>query len=419
MLSNIRVFRVPDITIRRYVLDASTKRYGRDETGEVLLLDVDAELHVKLRRDSELTDIIVPLSERFAERFDLWNAGRELLLRVLTTEKAEQFLEGLEKAGIKIDLTPVAEVVAEDNLDEDSDDATLAEDPDDSLGLAFRNLQISNRRTGNDSDEESLGSRQLRPAQTPNSHRRRGEADSGLSSPSTLRRWTGNATSSGARFDAIGTNGETATDENVTLLAASLSNTTLSDTTHDVFLNWSAPPRASLRAEPSEPSMPIFGMATAFEFTFNSPSFQRPENDQDAGVSGSVFPNTSTVIRGSVDNGSEAQPNSDVSHSSPNPPFRILETPTKASRRSNISWSSGQTPRNNYGGDGFVTQVSSEDVSNEVGSAGEHLVSIQHYPLYQHHFLTDKPNRCTSFSKTSCPHCSNRNTGLVDIARRS
>lgn len=388
MLSNIRVFRVPDIIIRRYVLDAGIKRYGRDDTGEVLLLDVDAELHVKLRRDSELTDIIVPLSERFAERFDLGDASRELLVKVLTTEKVEQFLEKLERAGIKIDLTPVVEVVAEDNLDEDSDDATLAEDPDDSLGLAFRNLQISNRRTGNGSDEESLGSQQLRPAQPQNYHRRRGGADSGLSSPSTLRRRTGNAASSGARFDAIGTNGETATDENVTRLAASLSNTTLSDTTHDVFLNWSAPPRASMRAEPSEPSMPIFGMATAFEFTFNSPSFQRPENDQDAGVSGSVFPNTSTVIRGSVDNGSEAQPNSDAPHSSPNRSYSRLETPTKTFRRSHVSSSSGRTPRNNYGGDGFVTQPSSEDVPHEIGFAGEHLVSIQAHALHKTRFLT-------------------------------
>ncbi len=191
MLSNIRAFRVPDITIRRYVLDASTKRYGHDEKGEVLLLDADAELHVKIRRDSEIMDIIVPLSERFAERFDLGNANRELLVKVLTTEKVEQFIEGLERAGIKTDPTAVVEVVAEDGLDEDSDDVTLAEDPNDSLGLAFQKLQISNGRTGSGSDEESLGSQQRRPSQTPSSQRRRVRNDAGVSSPFSLRRRSG------------------------------------------------------------------------------------------------------------------------------------------------------------------------------------------------------------------------------------
>jgi hypothetical protein len=415
MLNKIRVFRVPDITIRRYVLDASTKRYGRDDKGEVLLLDADAEFHVKIRRDLEIMDIIIPLSERFAERFDLGNASRELLVKVLTTEKVEQFIEGLERAGIKTDPTAIVEVVAEDGLDEDSDDVTLAEDPNDSLGLAFRKLQISNGRTGSGSDEESLGSQQRRPSQTPSSQRRRERNDAGVSSPFSLRRRSGQAASSGARSDAIATKGETATDEIIARLTASLSNAKLSDTTHDVFRNWATPPHAPSGAEHSKSSVPVFGLATAFEFTFNSPSPQPRVNNPDAGVSSSLGPNTLATSRAIVDNSSEAQADSDAPQSSPNHVHGALKTPTKGFRQPNHPWSSGRPPRSSYCGNSFVAQESPEDVPNEIGFAGEHLVSIYDHQWYQTSFLTDKKIRFTSFWKTSCHHFSRQRTGLVEV----
>ena len=145
---------------------AAHKRYGCDDKGEVLLVDADAEFHVKIRRDLEIMDIIVPLSERFAEHFDLGDANRELLVKVLTTEKVEQFIEGLERAGIKTNPTAVFEVPTEDDLDENSDDATIAEDPDDSLGLAFKKLYISNGRAVSGSDEEEAFRSQERGAIT-------------------------------------------------------------------------------------------------------------------------------------------------------------------------------------------------------------------------------------------------------------
>lgn len=293
MLSSIKVSRVPEIVIRRYVLDGSIPRYGRDEKGEVLLLDADAEFHVKIRQDLEIMDIIIPLSERFAERFDLGNASRELLVKVLTTEKVDQFIEGLERAGIKTDPIATVEDVAEDGLDEDSDDVTLAEDLNDSLGLAFQTLQIKNGSSGSGSDEESLGSQQRRPSQTPSSQIRRVRNDAGVSSPFSLRRRSRQAASSRARSDAIATNGETAPDENITRLSAILGNAKLSDTTHDVFRNWVTPPYAPSGQEPSESSVPIFGLATAFELTLNSPAPQPGVNNPDAGVSNSWGPNTS------------------------------------------------------------------------------------------------------------------------------
>ncbi|KIW35069.1 uncharacterized protein PV07_01789 [Cladophialophora immunda] len=371
MLSNIRVFRVPDITIRRYVLDASTKRYGRDEKGEVLLLDADGELHIKIRRDSETMDIIIPLSDRFAERFHLGNANRELLVKVLTTEKVEQFIEGLERAGIKTDPTTVVEIVAEDSLDEDSDDGTLAEDPSDNLGLAFQKLQISKGRTGSGSDEESSGSQQRRPSQTPSSQGRRVRNDGEVSSPFSLRRRSGQAASGGARSDAIATNGETTTDENIARLTASLIDAKLSDTTHEVFRNWVTPPSGEV---PSKSSVPVFGMATAFEFTFNSPSPQPLVNNPDASGSSSSGPNTLATSRHIADNSSEAQAGLDAPQSSPNHLHGAFKTPTKAFRQSNHPWSSGRPPRSSYGGNSFVAQESSEAVPHEIGFAGEHLV---------------------------------------------
>ena len=83
MLSNIRVFRVPEIIVKRFVLDSGIKKYGQDDQGEVVLMDADPELHVKIRQGLEIMDIIVPLAERFAERFDLGDTSRELLAKVL------------------------------------------------------------------------------------------------------------------------------------------------------------------------------------------------------------------------------------------------------------------------------------------------------------------------------------------------
>ncbi|KIW17396.1 hypothetical protein PV08_04590 [Exophiala spinifera] len=248
MLNDIRVFRVPDIIIRRYVLDAGTKRYGHDDEGQVLLLDADGELHVKIQQDLELLDIIVPLSERFAERFDLGDANRELLAKVLITEKAEQFIEALERAGIKTDPTPVVQIVAGNGLDEDSADDTLAEDPNDTMGLAFENLEISKARTGSGSDEESSGSQQLRPPRTPNLQRRRGRNGAAVSSPFSSRRRSGQASSSGTRSDPVATDagepatdaGEPATDERIARLTASLMDVKLSDATHEVFREYGA-----------------------------------------------------------------------------------------------------------------------------------------------------------------------------------
>jgi len=380
MLSSIEVFRVPEIIIRRYVLDGSINRYGRDEKGEVLLLDADAEFHVKIRRDLEIMDIIVPLSERFAEYFDLGNASRELLVKVLTTEKVDQFIEGLERAGIKTDPTATVEVVAEDGLDEDSDNVTLAEDLNDSLGLAFQKLQIKNGSTGSGSDEESLGSQQRRPSQTPSSQTRLVRNNAGVSSPFSVRRRSGQAASSRARSDAIATKGETATDENIARLTASLSNAKLSDTTHDVFRNWVTPPHAPSGAEPSKSSVPIFGLATAFEFTFNSPSPQPRVDNPDAGVSSSLGPNTLATSRAIVDNSSEAGANSDAPQFSPNHVHGELKTPTKTFPQSNGPWSSGRPPRSSYGGNSFVAHEFPEDVPHEIGFAGEHLVSIYEHP---------------------------------------
>src|ERR1700744_2173900 len=113
MLSNIRVFRVPVIIVKRYVLDGDSKRYGRDDLGDVLLMDADPELHVKIRRGLEIMDIIVPLAERFAARFALGYTSPELLAKVLTTERVEQFIEGLERAGVRIDPTATAGVAPE------------------------------------------------------------------------------------------------------------------------------------------------------------------------------------------------------------------------------------------------------------------------------------------------------------------
>lgn len=381
MLSNIRVSRVPDITIRRYVFDAGTRRYGRDEKGEVLLLAEDGELQVKIRRESEIMDIIVPLSERFAEHFDLGNANRELLVKVLTTEKVEQFIEGLERAGIKIDPTTIVETVAEDSVDEDSDGDTLAEDPNDNLGLAFEKLRISKGRTGSGSDEESLGSQQRKPSQTPSSQRRRVRNDAAVSSPFSLRRRSGQAASSGARSDPIATNGETATDENISRLAASLISAKLSDTSHEVFRNWVTPPPEAV---------PTFGVPTAFEFTFNAPSPQPLVNNPDASGSSSSGPNTLATSYHIADNSSGAQADSDAPQSSPNHLRGAFETPTKASRHSNHSWSSGRRPRSSYGGNSSVAQDSSEAVPHEIGFAGEHLVSICDHPWYQTSFLMDK-----------------------------
>ncbi|EXJ91699.1 hypothetical protein A1O3_00249 [Capronia epimyces CBS 606.96] len=397
MLSNIRAFRVPDITIRRYVLDASTKRYGRDEKGEVLLLDADAELHVKIRRDSELMDIIVPLSERFAERFDLGNASRELLVKVLTTEKVEQFIEGLERAGIKTDPTAVVEVVAEDDPAEDSDDVTLAEDPNDSLGLAFQQLQIGNERSGSGADEESWGSQPRGPSQRPSSQRRQLRNEAAVSSPFSLKRRLNQAASSEARSDGIATDGETAPDEYIARLTASLSKAKLSDTTHDVFRDRLAPPHAPSGAEPSQSSVPVFGMATGFEFTFNSPSPQPRVTKPDADMSSSLGANTSATSRVIVDNSSEAQADLDAPQSSPNHVHGALETPTKAFRQSNHPWSSGRRHRSSYGGSSFVAQQSPEDMPHEIGFAGEHLV---------YKFLEDKlsplftPENWTSRART-------------------
>jgi hypothetical protein len=380
MLSNMSAFRVPDITIRRYVLDGNTKRYGSDDKGEVLLVDADAELHVKIRRDLEIMDIIVPLSERFAERFDLGDANRELLTKVLTTEKVEQFIEGLERAGIKTNPTAVVEVVTEDGLDEDSDDDTLDEDPSDSLGLAFKKLQISNRKVDNVSDEESFGPQPHRPSPAPSSRRRRARNDGEISSPVSLRRRSGKGVSGGATSDAIATNGETVTDESVARLTARLSNTKLADTTRDVFQNWVTTPHASSGGEPSESSVPAFGMVTAFEFTFNSRSPQPCMNIPDTSLSSSSRPNPLAASRTIVNSSPGAQSDSDAPQSSPNHAKGALETLTKAFQQSNHPWSSGRPPGSSYGGNSFVAQESTEDASHVIGFVGEHLVSIYNHP---------------------------------------
>lgn len=49
-------------------------------------MDADTELHIKIRQGLEIMDTIVPLAERFAERFDLEDTSRELLTQVLNGE---------------------------------------------------------------------------------------------------------------------------------------------------------------------------------------------------------------------------------------------------------------------------------------------------------------------------------------------
>lgn len=417
-LSKIRAFRVPDITIRRYVLDAGTKKYGRDDRGEVLLVDEGAELHVKVRRDSEIMDIIVPLSERFAEWFDLGDASRELLVKVLATEGVEQFIEGLERAGIKTDPTAIVEVVAEDAPDEDSDDVTLAEDLNESLGLAFQQLQISNGRTGSGSHKESLGSQRRRPSQMPSSGTQRVRRNTIFSSPfSTSGRWD-QATPSGTRY-AIATNGDTVADENIARWTASLSNAKLSDTTLDVFRDYVTPRRALSRAEPSNASVLVFGMATTAEFTFSTPSPQLRVIDSDAGVNNSLGPGILAAPPSVVHIPSEAQADTDTPQSSPNHVNSASNPLTETFRQSNHPWLSQRPPRSSYGGNSFVAEEVSEHMPHEIGFAGEHLVSIYDHARCQASYLTNKKTRSTSFWKTSCHHFSRQKTGLVEGEPRS
>lgn len=47
-----------------------------------------------------MQDVFVPLIEQFVEYLDLGDTGSALLSKVLATEKTEQYLESLERAGI-------------------------------------------------------------------------------------------------------------------------------------------------------------------------------------------------------------------------------------------------------------------------------------------------------------------------------
>ncbi|KIW94340.1 uncharacterized protein Z519_05656 [Cladophialophora bantiana CBS 173.52] len=374
MLSDIMVFRVPKIIVKRFVLDANgNKKYGQDDQGEVLLVDADTKLHVKIRQGLEITDIIVPLAERFAERFDLGDTSRELLANVLTMTRVEQVIEGLERAGVSISPTAIAEVATGPEPDEDSDDAILAEDPTESLGLTFRQLQISEVEEDRVSETEFRELQQQRLSPTPSAQSRRRRSDAGISSPISLRRSSAHTSISGVQSIAITATGPAATTETIAPLVERLSNAKLSDATHDVFHHRSTTSTPS-RPESSESQIPDFGGGTSFQFTFNPPASQHLVKNTDVGARNQTGTNESAISRIIVDSSQDFQSDSDALYSSSDHTHGQLVTPTRTIQRVGGHLSSGRSGRINYGGNSFIAQETLADTPHEIGFAGEHLV---------------------------------------------
>ena len=387
MLSNMRAFRVPDIIVKRFVLDGSIKRYGRDDQGEVLLTNTDLELHVKIRQGLEIMDTIVPLAERFAERFDLGDTSRELLAKVLTTERVEQFIEGLERAGVRITPTTIVEVATELGFDEDSDDAIHPQEPHESLGLAFKQLQISEGMNGGVPDWESQEIQEERPSPAPGAQSRR-RSHAGISSPISLRRRSAFISNSEAEATPITTTSPSATTETVARLTERLINAKLSDATHDVFRQRSTTPIPSGEGS-SESRTPVFGTGNSFRFTFDPPALHPHVTNADLDASNQTGTDESGTSRILVDNSLVLNTDSDPLYSSSDHTNGGLVTPSRRILRASGHLSPGRSFRNSYGESGFVNQESTADTPQEIGHAGEHLVrSIR--PCQVSHQLSNK-----------------------------
>ena len=160
-INSIQVFLVRSITIKRFVLDGGIKAYGRDDQGEVHFVEEGEQLHVNIRQNLEMTEIIVPLSERFAEYLNLGDASRELLSKVLTTEKVDQFIEALERAGVKVAATAVEDETKDSN-DGGSGDTLPGLTNGEDLESTFGQLQL-----GKDRDLSNADSKQLRISAVP------------------------------------------------------------------------------------------------------------------------------------------------------------------------------------------------------------------------------------------------------------
>jgi hypothetical protein len=102
-LNNLQVYQVRTIKLKRYVLDDGSRVYGQEDKGAVLFGEASSTetgLCIYRQRGLDVLDFLVPLTEEFGEFLGLGQSNRELLSKVLTTEKSEQYLESLERAGI-------------------------------------------------------------------------------------------------------------------------------------------------------------------------------------------------------------------------------------------------------------------------------------------------------------------------------
>jgi hypothetical protein len=120
-LNSLRVYQVRSIKLKRYVLDDGSRVYGQEDKGTVLFGEASSTetgLYIYRQRGLEVLDFLVPLTEEFGEFLGLGQSSRELLSKVITTEKSEQYLESLERAGISgifdsenMEMEPLSETI--------------------------------------------------------------------------------------------------------------------------------------------------------------------------------------------------------------------------------------------------------------------------------------------------------------------
>lgn len=356
------------------MLDGLAKTFGHDDQGEVHFVDLGMQLQINIRQDLGITDIIVPLTERFSEYLHLGDTHRELLSKVLTTEKVDQFTERLERAGVQVTQTMVAENEAEVSVEDEFDDATLFETSNNSLESAFRQLQLGEGRRSSVAGNHSSILRQMEPPATPSGQllqQRIPMIDSAISMRTReiltpIRRIWPAATTVARPVAEIGS---------MERLVTRLTHATLFDSTSDVLRRGLRTPDFAETGTSGVSQPLLLGSGIQYEVRSES-TFGRNASSHGIDV------NVPDPARASPSTGrgitSVASLRSNADSITPWPSLNLnfeLGAPRRDGQQSNGNLAPEGTPGSSNSNQ-FIAQDQFADTPAEIGFVGEYLVSI-------------------------------------------
>ena len=388
-LKNLVVYQVQTIRIERYILENDIRLYGRGNEGAVLFDEAqlpDNGLQIYIKRGLGFLDILAPLTDQFVEFLDLGQENQMLLSRVLPTEKAEQFLEFLERAGVRgifSDQDPETESSSESSCEY----ALVVEEAiDQNIESMFGRLHIHETQALNHQQQTvNQTDARVHPNLHPSAEEMQRRPQSGNDSTASWK--------DTSLFPSL-------PDPNITLEISS-SNTPLPD-------------RKEVRRLAERLAERMSNISIVDITSQNVGRNATPDNGIELNPTGST---SSAVFHSRTSSTTGVPPISlGAQHNSVDIGMPAYSKPAISSSHSNQP--SSEALRSTYTGFEDITRPEEAGLSQEIGFQGEYLVSQM---LFQYHLeiITDAGSSSIGSLNKNSAHASPPTTGPVVIATGS